>query len=262
MTETMPWPDLRNKVVFITGAANGIGRAMALAFAKQGARLVLIDINDTALVQLKTEIGKSVETLTYCASVIEPLQIQAAVELTVKTFGTVDVMICNAGISMNKPSLDVTPQEWQKTIDINLNGVFYCAQAAARQMLKQGSGSIIAMASMYGVVAAADRVAYCASKAGVVGMVKSLAVEWAPQGVRVNALCPGYVQTDLVTDLMQRGILNRAELEQRIPMKKLAQPEQIAQMALFMASETSNYMTGHALVADGGWSVDSFKKLT
>ena len=253
--------DLQDKVVLVTGAAKGIGRAMALAFAGQGSRLVLFDLDAPGLQKVQQElIAQECEAVAVTGSVTEPSDIERAVNASVRSFGRLDVLLNNAGISMNKPAIELTPHEWRRTIDIDLTGVFFCCQAAARQMIKQGSGVIVSTASMYGVAAAANRVAYCSAKAGVVAMTKSLAVEWAPSGIRVNALCPGYIETDLVRDIIAAGAMDRDEIEARIPSGQMGQPEQMADMALFMCSDISAYMTGHALVADGGWTADSFKK--
>jgi NAD(P)-dependent dehydrogenase (short-subunit alcohol dehydrogenase family) len=261
--EPVRFGDLQDKVVWITGAGKGMGLSMAHAFARQGARLALFDIDAPALAQAKAELGLSDERcLTVVGSVTDYQGVSQTVQTIVQTFGRIDVLINNAGISMNKPSLQVTEQEWLQTVQINLNGVFFCAQAAAKQMMDQGGGNMIFMGSIYGVSTAPNRAAYCATKSAVVALAKSLASEWAAQSIRVNALCPGYVQTPFLTELVARGTLNQSALESRIPLGKLARPEQMAEVALYMASEASSYMTGHAMVVDGGWTADSFKATT
>ena len=168
------------------------------------------------------------------------------------------MLVNNAGISANKPTLEVSAEEWRRAVDINLTGVFLCAQAAGRRMVPAGAGCIINLASMYGVVAAPDRAAYCATKGAVVLLTETLAVEWGPLGVRVNALAPGYVETDLVRDLAARGRLDPERLKQRTPLRRLAQPAEMADLAVFLASRQAAYITGHTLVADGGWSRYSY----
>lgn len=263
MAEPVRFADLRDKVVWITGAAKGMGLAMAHAFAAQGSRLALLDIDKPGLEQAKHDLELSADRCVLLeASVVQSHAMEQAAGSIVEAFGRLDVLVNNAGISMNKPSLEVTADQWRKTVDINLNGTFYGAQAAARYMLARQSGVIINMGSVYGVSAAPNRVAYCATKSAVVALSQSLAAEWAAHGIRVNALCPGYVETPFLADLMQRGVLDRESLQARIPMGVLASPEQIAQVALYMASDASSYMTGHAMVVDGGWTADSFKALT
>ena len=176
----------------------------------------------------------------------------------VQRFGRIDILLNNAGVSVNKPSLELTVDEWRRGIDINLNGSFICAQAAARRMVEQSSGVIVNIASMYGVVAAPQRAAYCASKAGVVALTKTLAVEWAAYGIRVNAIGPGYTLTALVEELGKDGRLDLDALRRRTPLGRLGTPEEIAQLALFLASDRAAFVTGHTLVADGGWTANGY----
>ena len=263
MPNPVRFDDLQDKVVWITGAAKGMGLAMAQAFVQQGAKVALLDIDATGLQQARDSLGVSDERcLTLTASVTDPEAMDQAADQIVQTFGTLDVLINNAGVSMNQPSLTVRAQDWIEAININLNGVFFCAQAAARHMVRQRSGVIVCMGSVYGVTTAPNRAAYCASKSAVVALSKSLAAEWASSGVRVNALCPGYVQTPFLDKLMQRGTLDKESLQSRIPLGMLATAQQMAEVALYMASEASSYMIGHAMVVDGGFTADSFKALS
>jgi NAD(P)-dependent dehydrogenase (short-subunit alcohol dehydrogenase family) len=255
------YPGLAGKIVLDTGAGSGIGRAMAHGFARHGARLMLLDIDAAALRETRDELlarwpGLEVDTVQ--ASITDADAVEAACAATEARFGRIDILLNNAGISMNKPSLDLTPAEWRRAIDIDLSGVFYCAQAAARRMVKQGGGSILSTASMWGLAASAKRLAYCAAKAGVVSMTKSLAVEWAPLGIRVNAVCPGYTQTALMDDLMQRHVVDGAELRAKTPLQRLGAPEEMAEVALYLASDAAAFITGHALVSDGGWLADGY----
>ena len=262
MAEPVRFADLQNKVVWITGAAKGMGLAMAQAFAAQGARLALLDIDKPGLEQAKQSLQLAADRCILLeASVVKASAMEQAAASVVDAFGQIDVLINNAGISMNKPTLEMEALEWQKAVDINLNGTFYGAQAAGRRIVARRSGVIVNMGSVYGVSSAPNRAAYCATKSAVVALSQSLAAEWAPYAVRVNALCPGYVETPFLADLMQRGVLDRESLQARIPAGVLASPEQIAQVALYMSSEASSYMTGHAMVVDGGWTADSFKAL-
>src|SRR5690606_31515459 len=194
-TTEVIYPDLTQKRVLITGGAAGIGYAIAEAFAKQGCRIALFDVDEAglerALNSLRGAVGKH-------GSVTDPDAVNAAFALMDEAFGGVDIVVNNAGISMNKPTLELSLQEWQKALDINLTGVFLCCQAAARRMVPQRSGVILNISSIYGVVAAPNRLAYCATKSAVAMIAKELAIEWAEHGIRVNALAPGYARTALV----------------------------------------------------------------
>lgn len=251
--------ELRGQSVVITGGAKGIGYSTAQAFARQGARAALLDMDAGALdaaVAALTATGA--QAMAVQASVTDADAVERAFAQVEAAWGGIDVLVNNAGISANKPTLDVTVDEWRRAVDINLTGVFLCAQAAGRRMVPAGTGSIINLASMYGVVAAPDRAAYCATKGAVVLLTETLAVEWGPMGVRVNALAPGYVETDLVRDLAARGRLDPERLKQRTPLRRMAKPAEMADLAVFLASRQAAYITGHTLVADGGWSRYSY----
>lgn len=251
------YADLAGKVVFITGAGNGIGLSMAGAFAANGARLALFDINADALAAARKtlqEAHSNVELICLTGSITDESVVEEAVAQAERQFGRIDVLLNNAGISMNKPTLELSASDWRRAIDINLNGVFYCAQAAARRMVAQGSGVILNTASMYGLAAAPERAAYCASKAAVVMLTKVLAIEWAKSNVRVNAIAPGYVKTALVDQLVHEGRMDLDALTARTPSGRMAQPDEIAAIALFLASDTASFINGQAIVADGGWT--------
>ncbi|WP_343653216.1 SDR family oxidoreductase [Herbaspirillum sp.] len=253
--------DLADKVVFISGAGSGIGRAMADAFAANGAHLALLDINAEALERARAELHLTfpqIEVDCHVASIVDQVAVEAATAAVHTHFGRIDVLLNNAGISANRPTLELPAEQWRRAIDVNLNGVFYCAQAVASRMVAQGSGVILNTASMYGTVAAPERAAYCASKAAVVMLTKVLAIEWAPQGLRVNALAPGYVRTALVEELVRAGRMDLEALQRRTPARRLGEPHEIATLALFLASEHAAFINGQAVVADGGWSAYSY----
>ncbi|MFL9991821.1 SDR family NAD(P)-dependent oxidoreductase [Paraburkholderia sediminicola] len=252
---------LAGKSVLNTGGASGIGRAMAHGFARHGARLTLLDLDAAGLAATKAELEAAyphIEVETVTASITDPAAVEAACADTEARFGRIDILLNNAGISMNKPSLELTPDEWRRAIDIDLSGVFYCTQAAARRMVRQGGGSIVSTASMWGVASSARRLAYCAAKAGVVSLTRSLAAEWAEHNIRVNALCPGYTSTALMESLLARKAIDGDALLARTPLRRFGTPEEMAEVALFLASDSAAFITGHALVSDGGWTADGF----
>lgn len=253
--------EVGNKVAFITGAGGGIGQAMARIFASGGARLALLDIDSVALKRIENELRASYGGLavqTYCAAVNDDLAVEESVVQAEAYFGGIDFLLNNAGISMNRPTLDLPTADWRRAIDINLNGIFYCAQAVGRRMVEQGHGVILNTSSMYGVVAAPERAAYCASKAAVAMLTKVMAIEWGSAGVRVNAIAPGYVRTALVDELVQAGRMDLQALIKRTPIGRLGTPQEIATLALFLCSDHASFVTGQVMVADGGWSAYSY----
>ncbi|NYT64488.1 SDR family oxidoreductase [Alcaligenaceae bacterium] len=253
--------ELAGKVVLITGAGSGLGYAMAQAFAATGARLALLDISKVGLEQCRAQLLSVFPDLSvqiYVASVTDEQAVHAAVAQAQATFGGIDVLLNNAGIAMNQPTHELSGADWRKTIDINVNGVFYCAQAVAQGMIAQGQGVILNISSMYGQVAAPERAAYCTSKAAVSMLTKVLAIEWGKQGLRVNAIAPGYVKTALVDQLVAAGRMDLDVLTKRTPSGRLGESHEVATLALFLASEHASFINGQVIVADGGWSAYSY----
>ena len=249
---------IAGKTVMITGAAAGIGFCLSKAFAQQGAKVFMIDLNQEAL----TEATQALEVYSvqgYAANVTDDDAVRAAFEACKNSFGLVDVLFNNAGISLNKPSLDITMSEWRRCVDINLSSLFLCSQEAAKHMQQQGSGVIINTASIWGLSTSAERTAYCTTKAGVVSMTKCLAAEWGSLGIRVLAIGPGYTRTALVEKLQQQNTLDVVDLERRTPLGRLAEPEEIAELALFLASDAAKFMTGQTYLIDGGWEANGFQ---
>ena len=252
---------IHDKVVVVTGGGSGIGLALAEGFARNGAHLLLIDINAPAMADARGQLQQAFPNARvecFQASVADEVAVEAAFAYAKACFGRIDVLLNNAGVSINKPSLEITPAEWRRAVEINFNRVFFCAQAAARHMIGQQSGVIINTSSMWGVSHSADRTAYCATKAAVVSMTKCLAVEWARHGIRMNAIGPGYTRTPLVEELQRSGRLDVEALRRRTPLQRLGEPGEMAELALFLASTSATFITGQIYVSDGGWTANGF----
>ena len=248
--------NLKGKIAIITGARRGMGRSHALTLARAGAKVVVADISLEDCQKVVDEIKKAKgEALAVKCNVTKKEEVEEMVKKAVEKFGKVDILVNNAGICQFKPFLELTEEEWDRTLDINLKGYFLCAQAAAKEMVKQKSGVIINIASVaMGQVGVGipNIVHYCASKGGVVGMTEALAVELAPYNVRVNAIAPGMIETPMIDPIKKDPKVAEAMLA-RIPMKRVGKPEEVSNLVLFLASDASSYMTGSTVVIDGGW---------
>ncbi len=238
---------LENKRVLITGGAGGIGAATAKRFLEEGSRVFILDHDAEACDLLQRELPSMEGTLTADVSKLEEVN-GAFSELDILCEG-LDILINNAGISIRHNFLDIRPEEWLRIMAVNLNGAFYVAQAAARRMKAQGSGVIINMASTNGMTGYPYYAGYNASKAGVIALTKSMALELAP-AVRVLAVCPGYVLTPMQKAEYTPEMLEDAN--KKVPLLRHAQPEEVAALFAFLASEEASYMTGHCYMIDGG----------
>lgn len=246
--------DLGGRVAVITGAANGLGRAVALGFAQAGADLALADVVEEQLAEVKAAVeGKGRRALAMRVDVTKPADVQAFHDAVLATLGRADVLVNAAGITKRMPAEEFPEEDWERILAVNLTGTFRCCQVFGRTMLKQGKGSIVNFASVGGLVALPNSVAYSASKGGVVQITKVLGVEWAQRGVRVNALAPCTFATPLVNKILAYDTQYRAMVEAGIPMGRVGQPEEIVGAALFLASDASAMVTGHTLAIDGGY---------
>ena len=245
--------NLKNKVAIVTGSRRGIGKAIALALAKAGANIVVSDINLDDCNKLVEEI-KAINgnALAVKTDVSNPEDVSQMINLTTEKFGKVNILINNAGIYMQKSFTDVTEQDFDRILNINLKGVFLCSKAAVPEMIKQGKGKIINIASIAGQVGFADSSAYCASKGAIINITRELALELAQYKINVNAIGPGVIETDMTKNLLKNKATKEALLA-NIPLNRIGKPEDIANAALFLASDNSDYITGITLFVDGGW---------
>jgi NAD(P)-dependent dehydrogenase (short-subunit alcohol dehydrogenase family) len=237
---------LEGKRVLITGGASGIGAATAARFLEEGSQVVVLDRDEKGCAEIQRQLPKLAGTVA--ADVSSLPQVQSAFAEAVQLMGAVDVLINNAGISIRHNFLEITPEEWDRVLAVNLTGVFYVAQTAARHMWERGSGVILQTASTNGIVGHPFYADYNATKAGVIELTKSIALELAPT-IRVCAVAPGYVLTP-----MQRAEYTDAMLDQvnrKIPLRRHARPEEIAALFAYLASDDAAYMTGHVYTCDG-----------
>lgn len=251
---------VQDKVVVITGAALGIGKAAALLLAREGASVAVTDINDEAGKEVVEDIRRTGGTAEYWSlDTIHEDNVRAVFTEIVEQFGQIDVLVNNAGISgVNKPTHEVTREEWVKVINVNVNGVFYCTKHAVPLMRKAGGGSIINLSSIYGMVGAADLPPYHASKGAVTLMTKNDALFYAKDKIRVNSVHPGFIWTPLVEELGRESAQGvdgfRKELDSRHPLGHVGEPDDIAFGILYLASDESRFVTGSELVIDGGYT--------
>ena len=248
--------DLKDKVAIVTGARRGMGITHALVLAKDGVKVVVADISLEDCQKVVEEIEKNGgEAIAVKCDVSKKEEVKEMVKETVEKFGKVDILVNNAGITQFKPFLELTEEEWDRTIDINLKGYFLCAQATAEEMAKQKAGVIVNIASVamgQQGIGFPTLVHYCASKGGIVGMTEALAVELAPFGIRVNAIAPGMIDTPMIDPVKKDPGTMEAMLA-RVPMHRVGKPKEVSNLVLFLASDASSYITGSTVVIDGGW---------
>ena len=248
---------LDGKKAFVTGGARGIGKSIAVALAESGADVAVVDVDISEAERTAEEIGKiGVRTLAISTDVTDEMQVKSMVDQIVSAWGELNIAFCNAGICLNVPAEDMSLEQWNKVLNVNLTGVFLTAQAAGRQMLAQGKGgSIINTASMSAhiVNVPQPQCSYNASKAGVVQLTKSMAVEWAQKKVRVNSISPGYIGTELIlaSSLLKPLI---EEWNAMSPVHRLGQPQELQAIAVYLAGDASAFTTGSDFVIDGAFT--------
>ena len=249
--------EVKNKIVIVTGAASGIGKATAIHFAKYGATVVVSDRQiDTAKEVVSSIIKEGGKALAIAADVSSFEAVENLVAQTVKEYGRLDVIVNNAGIGPNLlRTHESTLTDWDRVIAVNQTGVFYCMKVALVQFLKQGGGNIVNIASLAGLKASPNNISYSASKFAVVGMTKSVAMEYATKNIRVNAVCPGYTESALLSQLISAKPEMDAILKSVIPMKRYGKATEIADAVVWLASDNTKFMTGQTITLDGGTSL-------
>lgn len=247
--------DLTGKTALVTGGTRGIGRAIVRALAASGANVAFTYRASSETAEaLRAELeGGGTEALALQGDAADGAHAEAAVQAVLDRWGSLDVLVCNAGVTRDTLLLRMTEEDWDAVIDTNLKGVFFFCKAAYRPMMKQRSGSVITISSVVGVRGNAGQASYAASKAGVIGLTQTLARELAGRGVRANVVAPGYIATDMTDDLDERA---KAHLLSLVPLGYVGKPEDVAAAVVYLASDAASYVTGHVLHVDGGRAME------
>ena len=244
---------LKNKVAIVTGAGSGIGRSIALTFAREGAKVVVADLNEKGGLETVDLVKKEKEEAIFVkVDVSQAENIDQMVEVCLKEFGQVDILVNNAGIVKMSPLHETTEEDWDKILGVNLKSVFLSSKKVLPIMLSQGKGKIINVASIAGLVGFSNLGAYCASKGGIIALTREMALEYAPQKINVNCIAPGVIKTAMTKEMLADET-TRKSLESSTPYPRLGEPEDIAQAAVYLASDESDFVNGEILVVDGGW---------
>ncbi|WP_257347289.1 SDR family NAD(P)-dependent oxidoreductase [Pseudalkalibacillus decolorationis] len=246
--------ELQRQKVLVTGGSKGIGKDIALAFAKLGATVIITGRNESALSAAVHELKQHHHE---CSSIVADMQNVSKIYKMVDDAATLmdglDVVVNNAGVNIPKPALEVTEEDWDSILDTNLKGSFFCSQRAGKYMIPQKSGRIINIVSQMAFVGYIKRAAYCSSKGGAVQLTKALAVEWAPYNIKVNSVAPTFIETELTATMFKDKDFQQDVLS-RIPLGNLAQPSDVTGAVLFLASDMSKFITGETIKVDGGWT--------
>ena len=247
---------LENKVSLITGSSRGIGKAIALAYAREGSDIA---INYSTSLDAAKEVAGEIEkmgrrSIIIKADVASKSEIDSMVGEVIKEFGKIDVLVNNAGMGVVGTSLELEESRWKRGMDVMLSGVFFCSQAVGREMVKRKTGRIINIASVVGIGGFPERACYASAKAGVIQLTKVLGCEWAKYNINVNAIAPGYIKTDILKGYISSGAYSEDIIKVRTPLGRMGEPEEIADMAMFLASDESAFMTCQTITVDGGWN--------
>jgi NAD(P)-dependent dehydrogenase (short-subunit alcohol dehydrogenase family) len=247
---------LNGKSAVITGAGNGIGRATAIQFADEGARLVINDIDKRSLAAVaETLRSAGADIVEVVGNVADPADAQAMISAAISHYGVIDILVANAGVIPLGTITDTAPEDWDRVMDVDARGMFLTCKYAITEMARQGSGSIICLSSISGMAGQRGQAAYGPAKFVATGLTRHLAVEWAQQGIRVNAVAPGTIETEAVRQVVKTAEGRRYVdlIREQHPMKRLGQPAEVAQAIVFLASDDASFITGEVLAVDGGY---------
>jgi NAD(P)-dependent dehydrogenase (short-subunit alcohol dehydrogenase family) len=247
---------LDGKIVLVTGGGSGIGRATALAFAREGAHILVADVSEESAITTARIVGdQGGDAHAIGCDVAQAAQVAAMVQSVLDRFGRLDCAFNNAGVEGGPPGVQMheyADDTWDNVLDVNLKGVWLCMKYEIQAMLTSGGGAIVNTASIAGLTAGGNA-AYVASKHGVIGLTRRAAVEYGPLGIRVNAVCPGSIRTPMLERLFQRAPDRERMLVDRTPLRRLGMPEDVAETVVWLCSDAASFVTGHPLVVDGGW---------
>lgn len=244
---------MRDKVILVTGGASGIGAETSARLAGEGARVAIADWNEEqARARAERIVSDGGQAMAVACDITDAEQCESAARAVAERFGGIDGVVNCAGISKPHDSISLPPADWARMVDVQLNGAFYIAQACAKRMWERG-GAIVFITSTNAEAAFPRRAAYCSAKAGVAMLTKVLAIEWAERGIRVNAVGPAYVNTEMTRRNIEAGNANEAQIKARIPLGRLAEPADVAGAVSFLLSDQAGFITGHSLYVDGGW---------
>ena len=245
---------LKDRVAIVTGGAIGLGKTIAEFYAAYGANIVIADVDGDGAKATAEEIAQTgVKAIGVQCDVGVKADVDRTIETTLEEMGGLQILVNNAGINVREPALEVSEEHWDKILNVNLKGVFLFSQAAGKVMAKQNYGKIVNMASIQAVIAMPLRTAYCASKGGVTQMTKQMAIEWAPLGIRVNAIAPSFFITPMNTELFDDKEMSTF-ITERTPLGRPGEADELGGSAVFLASPASDFITGHVLLVDGGWT--------
>ncbi|TDB49511.1 glucose 1-dehydrogenase [Bacillus sp. CBEL-1] len=250
----MNFADLQEKKVIVTGGGKGIGKDIALEFAKLGSTVVITGRNESTLREAVEELRSYNSNCTYMSANIQNVdEVYKMIDGAVSHMGGLDIVVNNAGINIAKPAIEVTEEDWDAVIDTNLKGIFFCSQRAGKYFIQQKSGKIINILSQMAFVGYINRASYCSSKGGGMQLTKALAVEWAPYNVKVNAVAPTFIETELTSGMFEDKSFYQ-DVISRIPLGTIAKPSDVTGAVLFLASDMANFITGETIKVDGGWT--------